>query len=303
MPDSQHTHTEAVLQSHNANGFNRDIRHVDEQTTMSSREIAELTGKRHDNVMRDARDMLIELHGKGGLLKFEGTYLNEQNGQRYPLYDLPKRESLILVSGYNLTMRAKIIDRWQELEAQASDPARLLTDPTAMRGLLLVYAEKQIEMQGEIEEMRPQVQALERIAASDGSLCITDAAKTLQVQPKALFQFLDSHHWTYTRQGDNTRIAYPHRRATPPSRRAAPSASSPVRCPATPTSRPARARTRRTRAGHLACGNADRPARIGRHGTAVPGDSARCEPLPRSPAAPRGSVRPRSSPTRECPAA
>lgn len=34
--------------------------------TMSNREIAELTGKRHDNVMRDIRVMLAELYGEGG---------------------------------------------------------------------------------------------------------------------------------------------------------------------------------------------------------------------------------------------
>lgn len=39
-------------------------------TTMSSREIAELTGKRHDNVTRDIRNMLEEL-GED-VLSFEG---------------------------------------------------------------------------------------------------------------------------------------------------------------------------------------------------------------------------------------
>ncbi|WP_257541014.1 phage antirepressor KilAC domain-containing protein [Sphingobium sp. CFD-1] len=89
-----------------------------------------------------------------------------------------------------------------------TDPMVALNDPAAMRGILLSYTEKVLELQGEVEEMRPQVQALERIAISDGSMCITDAAKTLQVQPKALFGFLRAHGWIYTRQGSNEYIAY-----------------------------------------------------------------------------------------------
>lgn len=41
--------------------------------TMTSREIAELTGKRHDNVMSDIRKMLTELHGNLGVLTFQDT--------------------------------------------------------------------------------------------------------------------------------------------------------------------------------------------------------------------------------------
>ena len=66
----------------------------------TSLEIAELTGKRHDHVMRDIRNMLVELYGEGGLLKFEDTHTSPQNGQEYPTFNLPKRETLILVSGY-----------------------------------------------------------------------------------------------------------------------------------------------------------------------------------------------------------
>ena len=95
---------------------------------MTSREIADLTGKEHRNVMRDARKMLAELHGEGGLLSFEHTHVDPQNGQEYPALRLPKREMLILVSGYSVVMRARIIDRWQELEAA---PARRPSRSTA----------------------------------------------------------------------------------------------------------------------------------------------------------------------------
>jgi len=90
--------------------------------TMSSREIAELTGKRHDNVIRDIRNMLEELYGQGGLLSFECTYRNEQNGQEYPCFNLPRREVQILLTGYSIPLRAKVIDRLHELEQAQQIP-------------------------------------------------------------------------------------------------------------------------------------------------------------------------------------
>lgn len=177
--------------------------------TMSSREIAELCEKEHRHVLRDIREMLIELHGEGGLPRFGHSYMNAQNKPQ-PEFLLPKRETLILVSGYRLDLRAKIIDRWQELEAQAQaiDPRRALSDPATLRTLLLQNVEKVIALEGQVEEMRPQVQALERIAITEGSMCITDAAKTLQVRPKALFDYLRQNHWIYRRMGMAEDIAY-----------------------------------------------------------------------------------------------
>ena len=95
---------------------------IEQNLTMSTREIAELTCKEHRNVLVDTRKMLEELHGEEGMLTFQQTYTNGQNGQTYPMFSLPKRETLILVSGYSLPMRAKIIDRWQELEAKVQKP-------------------------------------------------------------------------------------------------------------------------------------------------------------------------------------
>lgn len=74
---------------------------------MTSREIAELTGKRHDHVTRDIRTMLTELHGEGGVLKFRDTYLNNQNGQTYPCFRFPKREACLMAS----RMETLLLDR------------------------------------------------------------------------------------------------------------------------------------------------------------------------------------------------
>jgi len=96
--------------------------------TMSSLEIAGLTGKRHDHVIRDVRKMLSELG-----IAFPQNWGKVPSGRGRPLeiVNLPKRETLILVSGYSVQMRARIIDRWQELEAAlvaANSTAGLVTD-------------------------------------------------------------------------------------------------------------------------------------------------------------------------------
>lgn len=96
--------------------------------TMSSREIAELSGKRHDNVMRDIRDMLAELANQGELsvLKIEETpYVNEQNGQVYTEFHLDKELTITLVAGYSTILRRRIVSRWMELESAPADPREL----------------------------------------------------------------------------------------------------------------------------------------------------------------------------------
>ena len=92
---------------------------------MTSREIAELTGKRHDHVMTDIRKMLSEL----GLdaPEFSGTYRTDR-GNEYECFNLPHRECMILVSGYSIPMRARIIDRWEALETGKATPAAVPTN-------------------------------------------------------------------------------------------------------------------------------------------------------------------------------
>jgi phage antirepressor YoqD-like protein len=144
------------------------------------------------------------------------NWTHPQNGQTYREFSLPKDLSITLVSGYSVAMRHRIVTRWQELESQATkpDPMAVLSDPAALRMVLLGYTEKVIALESKVAEQEvvvaqqaavvaeqaPQVQALHRIAISDGSFNLREAAKVLQVREKDFLVFLHSRGWTYRSQ-------------------------------------------------------------------------------------------------------
>ena len=72
--------------------------------SMSSREIAELTGKRHDHVLRDIRDLIKQ--GAIGLSNFgESSYTNSQNKEQ-PEYLLDFDATMTLLIKYGMTYDA-----------------------------------------------------------------------------------------------------------------------------------------------------------------------------------------------------
>ncbi|WP_375645045.1 phage antirepressor KilAC domain-containing protein [Bartonella sp. MR100HLJHH] len=168
--------------------------------TMSSREIAELCGKEHRNVMRDIRQILTEL--KIELSEFAGFY-RDSTGRTLPCYNLPKRECLILVSGYSTALRAKIIDRWQELERQVATPqinlANALENPLTIKQLLLESINQLEDLRNEVSTLKPKAEALEGLKRSDGLFGLIEAAKMLEVRPKDLTNYLRKHDWVYRR--------------------------------------------------------------------------------------------------------
>lgn len=105
-------------------------------------------------------------------------------------------------------VRRSVLEKLKALSNPTTDPMVALNDPAFLRGTLLTYTEKVIALEHKVEEMRPNVEAFERIAKAEGSMCITDAAKHLQIQPKKLFQTLQECRWIYKRAGGKSWIGY-----------------------------------------------------------------------------------------------
>ena len=84
--------------------------------TMSSLEIAKLTGKEHKHVLRDIRKMFDEL----GLAesRFGLGYIDANNQERTS-YELPYDETMILLTGYSTKLRAKVVREWSSMKEQA----------------------------------------------------------------------------------------------------------------------------------------------------------------------------------------
>ncbi len=169
--------------------------------TMTSLEISALVEKRHDNVMRDTKTMLDAL--ELDVLSFEDIYRDERNREQ-KLYRLPRDLTMTLVTGYSIPLRKRVIDRLDELERRPT----FLEDPAWLRMAVLTYTEKTIELQAALDHVQPLADSYERLTRSDGTFCITDAAKVFEMRPKDFFAWLQSNQWIYRRAGNGHFVGY-----------------------------------------------------------------------------------------------
>lgn len=73
----------------------------------------------------------------------------------------------------------------------------------------MLIAGNMIEEQKQlIQLLTPKANALDRLTLAEGSMCITNAAKALQVQPKHLFHWMYSRKWIYRRPGAKGWVAF-----------------------------------------------------------------------------------------------
>ncbi len=150
-----------------------------QENTMSSREIAELTGKRHDHVLRDC-DTLNENYTKLPLPKLEeGYYTHPNTGkQQHREYLLTKMQTFDLLTGYSTELRIKINRRWEELEKKNKLPA-----PTRkqLAQWVIDLEEQNEKAQRKINSLTPKAMLMDRVMDSETLIDVGQAAKILKL--------------------------------------------------------------------------------------------------------------------------
>ena len=197
---------------------------ITQSQTMSSLQIAELTGKKHSNVMRDIRKMAENLNqftsesvgseyhrgdrtqykylserAQNALLDFAigknasqyiitETSYTDTKGEKRAMYSLNKKACFLLASGYDVVLRAKIIDRWEELETANANQYQV---PTSFREALLLAAAQQEQIE---EQQKLLLAQGEQIAEKDRAIA------ELHERTSYLDQILNSKNTVTTTQ-------------------------------------------------------------------------------------------------------
>lgn len=154
---------------------------------MTSREMADLTEKRHDSVKRTIENLATK-----GLISqpqiVDGA--KAANGVVESLYAVGKRDSYVIVAQLSPEFTARLVDRWQELEARPFAGLPDFTNPAeAARAWATQYEERRL-LEGKILADAPKVEFAEAVRALDGVCYIEQIAKTLDYGRNKFFKIL-----------------------------------------------------------------------------------------------------------------
>lgn len=176
--------------------------------TMSSREIADLVEARHNDVIATIERLFVK-----NLLRSSRKSRRESTGGRpVDVYDLTERDTHLVVAGYSDEHRARVIDRWQELEEQTAKPAfdiASLNDPKVLLALLTDNVRKVValeadntelskenhELEVKVEQDAPKVAFHDMVVVSHKKYNAAQAAKIIGTGRTRLLQFMRQKGW------------------------------------------------------------------------------------------------------------
>lgn len=167
---------------------------------MTSLQIAEITGKPHNDVMKAIRKMepaWQKVQGGNFSLMQEEVETNNGGHKMRPYYSLNKEECLYIATKFNDEARAKLIKRWKELEEQHRKPSvpqnylealkslvkaeeekqQLALENKQQQATILTISKENMELGNKITEMLPKVSYYDQILQSNATVTITQIAQ------------------------------------------------------------------------------------------------------------------------------
>lgn len=181
--------------------------------TMSSREIAELTGKEHRNVLRDC-DKLNESYANMGLAQISADLYKDTYGRDQKCYSLTRMQTFDLMTGYNTELRIKVNRRWEELETKQQTLD--FSNPETVLQLAQNWAEsetkrklaesKVLALEQINNDNKPKVLFADAVETSKSSILIGELAKILkqngvEIGQNRLFEWLREKGYLISRKG------------------------------------------------------------------------------------------------------
>ena len=182
------------------------IQFGESKQTMSSLEIAKLTGKPHNDVMKAIRAMEPAWEKVNGG-KFSRVEYKDAKGEMRPCFELTKTECLYVATNFNDEARSKLVLRWEELEQKQRAQMLHLPDFTnpaeAARAWAQEYEQKQvlaienkrleeenIQLVIENQELKNDKNYLDIIMRSKELLTISQIAQDYGMSGKAMNKLL-----------------------------------------------------------------------------------------------------------------
>lgn len=164
---------------------------------MTSKEIATITGKPHNDVLKAIRAMEPAWY-KITEGNFSLSEYTDPTGRKLPMYKLTKTECLYIATKFNDEARAKLVIRWEELETKERQtvPALPQTYLEALKALVLSEEQKQV-LALENESMKPKADYFDTLVERGSNLNLRDTAKMIGVSERYFIEYLLLNGYLY----------------------------------------------------------------------------------------------------------
>jgi phage regulatory protein, rha family len=93
-----------------------ELINIEAKNTLTSLEVAEITGKDHKNILADIRDEISKLGEERGRLIFQQSYYTNLQNKQQPMFLLNYKGVLQLGARYNAETRFKLIEKIEQLQ-------------------------------------------------------------------------------------------------------------------------------------------------------------------------------------------